>query len=139
MKNTLGKQEKLKSRKQIDALFKARKFVTHSPIRLFYQIQPDKPAGPGKPAVQAGFSCSKKFFKQANKRNRVKRLLRESYRLQKASLLDLCTQQHIHVSIFWLYGDKALPSQVEIHQKVASLLQDLLDIIHKKIQKSASA
>ena len=137
MKSTLGKQEKLKSRKQIDELFKARKFVTHTPIRLFYQIQMNKPSPADHPSIQAGFSCSKKFFKQANKRNRVKRLLREAYRLQKAPVMALCREHHIQLSVFWLYGDKALPTQSEIHQKVAAVLQDLMTIIHKKMQRPA--
>ena len=133
MKNTLGKQEKLKSRKQIDELFKGRKFVTHSPIRLFYRIQLEQPTGQHSRPLQAGFSCSKKFFKHATKRNRVKRLLRESYRLQKAPLLDLCNQYHIQLSLFWLYGDKSLPTQADIHQKVEVILHDLMVIIQKKV------
>ncbi|HTN37248.1 MAG TPA: hypothetical protein VL053_09250, partial [Arachidicoccus sp.] len=38
-KHTLGRTEKLKSRKQIDALFLARRSFTQSPVRMYYLIQ----------------------------------------------------------------------------------------------------
>lgn len=141
MKQTLGKPEKLKSRKQIDQLFKARKFVTAPPIRLFYEVHAeDAPATPNEGLenkqlttvpIQVGFSCSKKFFKQAARRNRVKRLLREAYRKRKAPLWQLCQANGYRLSLFWLYGHKELPTQQEIEQKVDKLLAELV----KKLQQ----
>ena len=140
MKQTLGKPEKLKSRKQIDQLFKARKFVTESPIRLFYDLSSVKESGTGNAAgyktvpIQVGFSCSKKFFKQAARRNRVKRLLREAYRRQKAPLWQFCEQNDCSLSLFWLYGHKELPAFSEIEEKVGKLLQMLTGKLEKKLE-----
>jgi len=130
MKYTLGKSEKLKSRKQIDQLFKARKFVTQSPIRLFYELHMNKASTT---PVQVGFSCSKKFFKQATRRNRVKRLLREAYRKQKAPLWALCDEYGCSLSLFWLYGHKELPTLQEIEQKVDKLVVFLTEKLQKQL------
>ncbi|UAY55977.1 ribonuclease P protein component [Arachidicoccus terrestris] len=142
MKQTLGKPEKLKSRKQIDQLFRARKFVTVSPIRLFYEVHAeDAPARPNEGLknkqlapvpIQAGFSCSKKFFKQAARRNRVKRLLREAYRKRKEPLWQLCQANGCRLSLFWLYGHKELPTQQEIEQKVDKLLTALVEKLQQR-------
>jgi len=146
MKYSLGKSEKLKSRKQIDHLFKARKFITATPIRLFYQLHlPEQTMGapsvninmekfPAPMPVQVGFGCSKKFFKQAVRRNRVKRLLREAYRLQKAPLWAICQQYGCKLTLFWLYGHKELPSQEQINQKVCNLIYELGEKLSKKLQ-----
>ena len=70
-----GKQERLKSRKQIDALFAGGKSVTAFPVRVKYQWVP---RAAGAVPVLAGVSVSRRAFKHAADRNRVKRLLREA-------------------------------------------------------------
>src|SRR5713226_7397126 len=77
---SLGKSERLKSRKQIDALFEAGKKITQFPFRLLYRTEP------GKGIVKAGFTVSSKNFPRAVDRNRIKRLSREAYRIQKKEL-----------------------------------------------------
>lgn len=141
-KFTFGKSEKLKSRKQIDQLFKSRKFVTEPPVRLFYQIRPIETSATALPGntkagnktalVQAGFSCSKKFFKQATRRNRVKRLMREAYRHYKTDLWDYCTVNNVQLSLFWLYGQNSLPTQTDISNKVEKLIAVLINKLKKQ-------
>jgi len=57
--------------------------VAVHPIRISYKIV----AAQSSP-LQAGFSASSRNFKKAVDRNRIKRLLRESYRKQKAGLIE---------------------------------------------------
>ena len=79
MKLTLGKQERLKSRKLIERLFTDGKSVKSFPLRMvFLQISHTSTF-----PIQAAFSVPKRNFKRAVDRNRIKRLLRETYRLQK--------------------------------------------------------
>lgn len=73
------KNEKLKSKKLIDSLFAEGKSVSHYPIKLIYL----KTELPKQVPIQAGVTVPKKNFKSAVKRNRIKRLLREGYRLNK--------------------------------------------------------
>ena len=59
--------------------------------------------------VQAGVTASKKHFKKAVDRNRIKRLLRECYRLQKTSLLETVKQKKLKAHVFFMFVDKTLP------------------------------
>ena len=73
------KNEKLKSKKTIDSLFTEGKSVGKYPLRLVFipdNFEDDVP-------LKMGVSVSKKYFKKAVHRNRIKRLLRECYRLNK--------------------------------------------------------
>lgn len=79
MKFSLGKQEKLKSRKLIEKLYEEGTAIKVFPLRMVYL----KTEHTSKFPIQVGFSVPKRNFKLAVKRNRIKRLLRETYRLQK--------------------------------------------------------
>jgi len=84
MRFKLGKQEKLKSRKLISQLFEEGQSVKKYPIKFnFLQTEhtSDFP-------VQVAFSVPKRVFKRAVDRNRIKRLMREAYRIQKYMLYD---------------------------------------------------
>ncbi len=79
MKFTLGKQERLKHRKLITQLFSEGKSIKVFPLRMVYLQVEHYSSFP----VQCGVSVPKRNFKKAVSRNKIKRLLRESYRLQK--------------------------------------------------------
>jgi len=83
---TFSKNERLNSLKEIDLLFKEGKSVTTSPIRLIW-IETGPREGDS-PAVRVMFAVPKKRFSKAVDRNRVRRLLRESYRLEKNRLFE---------------------------------------------------
>lgn len=99
-----SKEQKLKSLKLIDAVFKEGKSVAAYPLRMFYL--------PGNPqyVLQAGVGVSKKFFAHAVDRNRIKRLLREAWRLQKNEIEQKIISQELRFSIFINYTGKDLPA-----------------------------
>ena len=74
MRETFGKREKLKRQKQIQQLFAEGKSMSVFPIKLVY-LQTDHESTS---KIVAGVSVSKRNFKKAVKRNRIKRLLREN-------------------------------------------------------------
>jgi ribonuclease P protein component len=76
---TFSKAERLCSKNQIDLLFSQGKSIRQYPFTLLYCQNPELPTS----WPQVLISVSKKKFKRANKRNRVKRLIREIYRLNK--------------------------------------------------------
>lgn len=117
---SFNKTEKLKSRKALEHLFsKGEKFLVH-PFKVFYSIKKDE-----KSIIQCGVGVSKKNFAKAVQRNRIKRLMREMYRLNKEELYK--TVQQKHVDFFVLYIDKNMPVDNnylnEKMQKVLATLQ----------------
>lgn len=82
------KNERLKSKKTIDSLFSIGKSVSKYPLRLVF-VESDYGMDLAKHQnLKMGVSVSKKNFKKAVDRNYFKRLLRESYRLNKHILID---------------------------------------------------
>src|SRR6476469_4622404 len=77
-KLSYNKAEKLKSRKLIENLFRTGKSVSVFPIKVLYDFAENIEV-----SLQAGVTTSSRHFKKAVQRNRVKRVLREAYRLQK--------------------------------------------------------
>lgn len=119
---TFGRQEKLKSRKQIDALFQTGRSVVHFPLRVKYVVLP---LTEEINVAQAGFTVSKKHFKRAVQRNRIKRLLREAYRLQKAPLLQLLQSQQQSAQLFFMFTDKVLPDYTTVFSAMAQCVHTL--------------
>lgn len=80
MRLKFPKSEKLKSRKLIEQLFSEGKSQTIYPIKLFFLERSELDNH------QAAFAVPKRNFKLAVDRNRIKRQMREAYRLNKSVL-----------------------------------------------------
>ncbi|MFZ9661029.1 MAG: ribonuclease P protein component [Chitinophagaceae bacterium] len=86
----------------------------------------------GSLGLQAGVSVSKQYFKKAVDRNRIKRLMREAWRLQKPSLSELVESKKLNVSVFILYRGNELPEYAFISSKMLKVIDQLSAIIHEK-------
>ena len=117
----LPKSERLKSRKRIDSLFAEGKGFAVFPIRVVYRFFPEG----GQSGWQMGVSASKRSFKKAVDRTRIKRLLREAYRLQKEELQQALTESGKGGAVFFLYTGKTLPSFEEVKQAMTKCLNKL--------------
>ena len=82
--------------------------------------------------LQATFSVSSKNFKKAVERNRIKRLMREAYRLKKGLLSSSLEQNQKNLVVFIIYNGNALPEFDDISEKMAKALEQLLNIISSK-------
>ncbi|MBT3587674.1 MAG: ribonuclease P protein component [Flavobacteriaceae bacterium] len=95
------KSEKLKSKKMIELLFAEGSSISKYPIKVLYLPSDDIKK------TQAAFAVPKRNFISAVDRNRIKRQLREIYRLQKHLLKN---EKELKFSLFFLYiGKEKLP------------------------------
>jgi ribonuclease P protein component len=72
---------------------------------------------------------SAKFFKKAVDRNRIKRITRETYRLQKTALQDKLKEKKIRLNIFFIYTSKELTSYKEVYDKMNLILNKMIKIM----------
>ncbi|MCY1481850.1 ribonuclease P [compost metagenome] len=113
---TYPKSEKLKSKTTIDLMFREGKSVSKYPLRLVYT----KAFLEENQKLKIGVSVSKKYFKKAVDRNYFKRVLRETYRLNKKLLLDSLEEPY---AFMLLYQTKDKLSYEEINQKTIQLFE----------------
>jgi ribonuclease P protein component len=118
---TWKKGERLKSRKLIERLFREGQRFSLFPFRIHY-LADTTPS----PPLQAGFGASTRNFKKAVDRNRIKRLSREAYRLQKQALLDHLVENGRSLAVFFIYTGKELPDYGTVTEKIAVALQKLI-------------
>jgi ribonuclease P protein component len=125
------KKERLKSRKHIDGLFAGGDSYHAFPVRMAYQLFAT-PQGE-QPGLLVGVSAPKRHFKKAVDRNRIKRLLREAYRLQKPQLLEMLERIPVSGHVFFLYTDKVLPDYATTEAAVGKCLRHLQRKAHEII------
>jgi len=148
---TWKKAEKLKSRKHIERVFREGKSFSVFPYKVVFLVSPPgggptdqaevRPlvGGPALPArgsgnqarsraaaVQAGFGAASRNFKKAVDRNRIKRLSREAYRLQKGPLLEQLARKGLSMAVFFVFIGKELPDYPTVSAKIGVALQKLL-------------
>ncbi|WP_300569346.1 ribonuclease P protein component [Flavobacterium sp.] len=122
MKNTYPKHEKLKSKTTIDLLFSEGKSVSKYPLRLvFAPIALEEGE-----KIKMGVSVSKKYFKKAVDRNYFKRVLRETYRLNKQLLLENMDKPY---ALMFFYQSKDRLSYEEINEKTIQLFEKFVAAI----------
>jgi len=81
--------------------------------------------------LQAGVGAPSRTFRKAVQRNRVKRLLREAYRLEKPNFLSQAVLENKRVNLFFLYTDALVLSQAAIQGKVKEALSILVTKLNK--------
>jgi len=115
-KFTFGKSERLKKEKLIKELFNGGSSFYLFPFKVFYLPQPD----PDCAFHQVLVSVSKRNFKRAVDRNRIKRLTREAYRLQKHTLPEAP-----RLVIGYVYTHKEIPLFEELKRRLHKSLERL--------------
>ena len=124
---TFSKAERLCSKKLIERLFSGgnRSFPAF-PLRVVYMPLPDDRS---KTDVSILISVPKKRFKHAVDRNRVKRQVREAYRLNKHILIDALHDREAprKMALAFIWLDNKLHDSREVTQKVKKMLYHIAE------------
>jgi ribonuclease P protein component len=125
VRHTLKGYERLKLKKQIDTLFSLGKAYSVLPITIKYLVTTRSSLD--QPRVLTGFTVPKKRFKRAVKRNRIKRLMREAWRIHKAEIRTSTENQQLHV--FLIYTGTELLSFNKIETAILKSIEKLNSVL----------
>ena len=122
-KYSLSKSERLKHQKDIEALFATGKSLYKFPFNLRYHIV----AGQTEHPVKFSVSVPKKKIKLAVGRNKVKRQIREYYRLNKHLLIDVAKANACGINLMFIYANNDISNCQNKANVVIKLMQKLVD------------
>lgn len=119
---SLSKNERLKSKKQIDALFLTGEAFFVFPYKVKYCF---KATDNSITELKFAVSVPKKNFKKAVDRNRLKRLSREAYRLHKAVLEDALTINQKSFNAMFIYTHNELLTYTEVEKAMIKCIEKI--------------
>ena len=119
MDTSYSRKERLKSKKLIEKMFAEGRSISAYPLRLVY-LETNFTDGVD---IKTGVSVSKRYFKSAVDRNRIKRLLREAYRLNKPVYFNNFSTQ---CAFMILYIGNEKPTFEEVDKAMKQLLEKVL-------------
>lgn len=123
--NSFPKSEHLCGDKTITKVFEGGEAFICYPLRVMYLTQSQN----GSETVRVLVGVPKKRFKRAVKRNRLKRLMREAYRLNKHEILEILNNKQLQLQVVFNYVSDEELDFVTINKKMKSALQKLQSII----------
>ena len=126
----LPKYERICKENDIQKLFSQGEGYSVYPYRVIFLTYRDESRPP---TCRLLVSVSKKRFHHAVERNRVKRLMRESWRKNKAPLYKICQRDNISVDVALVYVATVVHSYEEMHRKTKKAVHELV----KKYEKTA--
>lgn len=124
IKNTFPKKEKLCGEIRVGRLFAEGEAFIAYPLRVVYKFSEEREDS----GVKILISVPKKKIKKAVHRNRIKRQIREAYRLNKAVLLESCLNNDKSLQIAVTYLSEKLLEYEVIEDKIKLTLTRLLQL-----------
>ncbi|PCJ80347.1 MAG: ribonuclease P protein component [Bacteroidetes bacterium] len=121
--NTFGRGERLKSVIVFDRAFSEGSKLKAFPILVRYTHSSFDAEVP----YQVATTVSKRKFKRAVDRNRIKRLMREAWRLEKHRLLQYWTPGDPQRAIVFIYVGKQIPTFEQCKDNIRKIVNVLID------------
>ncbi|MBK9591818.1 MAG: ribonuclease P protein component [Crocinitomicaceae bacterium] len=125
MVHTFRKSERLCSRTVIDEIFSKGKELRKFPYLLKYIYSTEEAVNP----VQIVVSVPKKRAKSAVDRNRLRRQIKEAYRLNKDELQLYFQNNKCSIVIFLIYTGKEKEVYTLLEEKLKVILKELIHTV----------
>ncbi|MFI3258812.1 MAG: ribonuclease P protein component [Rikenellaceae bacterium] len=123
--NSLPHEERLRGRGAVSSLFSEGASGFVYPVRYVWrEITPSQDVT-DQPAASVLFTVPKKFHKRANKRNLLRRRVKEAYRLQKG-LLKCEDRELPSLNIALIYSSKEREEYDRIYRAVGKILSQIV-------------
>ncbi|MBO5672372.1 MAG: ribonuclease P protein component [Alistipes sp.] len=116
--NRLPKAERLHSLKAIRRLFTDGESAFAYPFRYMFISESGE-----QPCVEVLFSVPKRYHKRANKRNLLKRRMREAYRQHKSELVAMAIERGLRIELALIYTSKDIVSYKSVENAVCKVLE----------------
>ena len=123
MDETFGKEHRIFLKKEIDHVFTMKEKVLVFPFLSHISLEPSD-----KPSFAVLITVPKKRFKKAHDRNRIKRLIRESLRREKAPLLAHAARENLKILFSIVYLWEEIPADDLIEQKIKKLISRICEL-----------
>jgi len=125
----LRKSEKLCDKLTISKVFASGKFLREYPIAAHFLEGEHEDE-----FIKVLFSVPKKKFKNAVKRNRLKRQMREAYRLHKSKLIEVFKNRNTSLSLVIIWNKSEILPYSVIEKKIIAILARLSEMHEKNIR-----
>lgn len=123
LKEGLPKSQRIYKKKAVQTLFEEGKGFSLYPFRVVVHLYDAENQEDAMPRILV--SVSKKRFHHAVKRNRVKRLIRESWRKNKSELMKLCLMNNKTLDIALVYTATVILKYEEVEDKIKMVVERL--------------
>jgi ribonuclease P protein component len=131
VRNTIKRQERLKSHRIIGELINSGKTITVFPLKLFWEYKGNEHLIPASFAM----AVPSRNIQNAVDRNLIKRRIREAYRLNKHTLYEFLSDKKLYLYFVFLY----LPKNICSYGQISEALVKILENISADLKKTSGA
>jgi ribonuclease P protein component len=124
--NTFSKKDRLSGRTVIGSLFDKGHSFNVFPLRVIWLPENSRAA------LQAGVAVSSRHFKRAVDRNRIKRMMKEAYRLQKFPLKQHLVNSNKQLSVFFIFIGNEIPAFDQLFPAMEKVIRKLTELTSDK-------
>lgn len=128
MKYSFSRNDRLAGKKNIEHLFTSGQRLSIGTLRFLWIAN----SAGDKAGVKIAISVSKKLHKKAVDRNKIRRRIREAYRIRKKEILEAAIAMHSEIHIMIIYYSTEIMSYDVIAEWIKTAMQRIQEKLCKK-------